>query len=155
MDEDVWERARLIPVSGITGPDEQERRGSSALLAVLESVKEFGRALTVPLGAPAGVISTYIEVPFKLGEKHLRPDGLIRVVRGSKSWTALVEVKTGRNVLQADQIESYLDLARQQGFDAVLTISNQLVSVPGEHPVMLNGRKLKKVSLHHMSWSQV
>jgi hypothetical protein len=150
-----WERARLIPVSGITGPDEEERRGSSALLAVLESVKEFGRALTVPLGAPAGVISTYIEVSFKLGEKHLRPDGLIRVVRGSKSWTALVEVKTGRNVLRADQIESYLDLARQQGFDAVLTISNQLVSVPGEHPVILDGRRLRKVSLHHMSWSQV
>jgi hypothetical protein len=155
MDEDVWERARLIPVSGITGPDEQERRGSSALLAVIDSVKEFGRALTLPLGAPAGVISTYIEVPFKLGEKHLRPDGVIRVVRGSRTWTALVEVKTGRNDLRADQIESYLDLARQQGFEAVLTISNQLVTAPGEHPVTVDGRKTRKVSLHHMSWSQI
>jgi hypothetical protein len=145
----------LIPVSGISGPDEQERRGSSALLAVIDSVKEFGRALTVPLGSPAGVISTFIEVPFNLGEKHLRPDGLIRVKRGSRNWTALVEVKTGRNTLQASQIESYLDLAREQGFDAVLTISNQLVSAPGEHPVMIDGRKLRKVSLHHMSWSQV
>jgi len=84
MDEDVWERARLIPVSGITGPDEQERRGSSALLAVIDSVKEFGRALAAPLGAPPGVISTYIEVPFKLGGKNLRPDGVIRVVRGGQ-----------------------------------------------------------------------
>ena len=155
MDENVWERARLIPVSGITGPDEQERRGSSALLAVIESVKEFGRSLAAPLGAPAGAITTYIEVPFKLGEKHLRPDGVIRVVRGSKSWTALVEVKTGRNELRAAQIESYLDLARQEGFEAVLTISNQLVTAAGEHPVAVDGRKTRKVSLHHLSWSQV
>jgi hypothetical protein len=48
-----WQRARLIPVSGITGADEQERRGVSALLAVMESVKEFGRALTA-LSAPNG-----------------------------------------------------------------------------------------------------
>jgi hypothetical protein len=40
-DKQAWERARLIPVSGITGPDEQERRGVSALLAVINSVREF------------------------------------------------------------------------------------------------------------------
>jgi hypothetical protein len=28
----------------MTGPDEQERRGVSALLAVINSVREFGRA---------------------------------------------------------------------------------------------------------------
>lgn len=64
VDEDGWESARLIPVSGINGADEQERRGVSGLLAVLESVREFGRAVLCPLGAPAGTISTYIEVPF-------------------------------------------------------------------------------------------
>jgi hypothetical protein len=46
VDEEGWEAARLIPVSGINGADEQERRGVSALLAVLGSVKEFGRAIT-------------------------------------------------------------------------------------------------------------
>lgn len=155
MSEENWERARLIPVSGISGPDEQERRGSSALLAVIDSVKEFGRALTAPLGAPAGAISAYIEVPFKVADRHVRPDGLIRVVRGSRIWTALVEVKTGRNDLRVAQVESYLDLARQQGFDAVLTISNQLVTAPGKHPVAVDGRKTRKVGLYHMSWSQV
>jgi hypothetical protein len=63
--------------------------------------------------------------------------------------------KTGRNELRAAQIESYLDLARQEGFEAVLTISNQLVTAAGEHPVAVDGRKTKKVSLHHLSWSQV
>ena len=73
MADKPWERARLIPVSGISGPDEQERRGVSALLAVVNSVREFGRAITGPLGAPAGAVTAFIEVPFTSGEKNLRP----------------------------------------------------------------------------------
>jgi hypothetical protein len=99
MAEKSWNAARLIPTSGINGAEEQERRATSALLAVMAVVKEFSRAVLGPLGAPAGVVETYIEVPFMLGEKRLYPDGLIRVTRGSKTWTALVEVKTGRNEL--------------------------------------------------------
>jgi hypothetical protein len=155
MDEDNWESARLIPVSGISGADEQERRGVSALLAVLASVREFGRAILGPLGAPVGALTTFIEVPFALGDRQVRPDGLIRVVRGKQTWTALVEVKTGRNDLQAQQLESYLDVAREQEFDVVLTISNQLVTVPGQHPTTVDKKKLKKVALHHLSWSQI
>jgi hypothetical protein len=150
-----WERARLIPVSGITGPDEQERRGVSALLAVINSVREFGRAITAPLGAPVGTPMAYIEVPFTSGEKNLRPDGVLQVKRGAALWTALIEVKTGTNELKAPQVESYLDVAREQGFDAVLTISNQLAGAPGEHPLAIDKRKLKRVSLHHLSWSQI
>ncbi|MCW2857995.1 MAG: hypothetical protein JWR52_3610 [Marmoricola sp.] len=155
MDDDAWEPARLIPVSGINGADEQERRGVSALLAVLESVREFGRAITVPLGAPAGAISTFVEVPFTLAERKVRPDGLIRVTRGKQTWTALVEAKTGRNDLQAAQLEDYLDVAREHQFDAVLTISNELVVAPGEHPTAVDKKKLKKVALDHLSWSQI
>jgi hypothetical protein len=150
-----WERARLIPVSGISGPDEQERRGVSALLAVVNSVREFGRAITGPLGAPAGGVTAFIEVPFTSGEKNLRPDGVLQVKRGSATWTALVEVKTGTNELRTAQVESYLDVAREQGFNAVVTISNQLVGAPGEHPVTVDKRKLRNVSLHHLSWSQI
>jgi hypothetical protein len=69
-----WERVRLFPVPGIGGADEQERRAASALLAVVQSVREFGRAITVPIGAPAGRLSAYIEVPFTDGDKKLRPD---------------------------------------------------------------------------------
>jgi len=150
-----WERARLIPVSGISGAEEQERRGTSALLAVVNSVREFGRAITGPLGAPAGTPVAYIEIPFALGDRKVRPDGLVQVKRGSTMWTTLVEVKTGANELKVPQVEDYLDVAREQGFNAVLTISNQLAGAPGEHPLTVDGRKLKKVSLHHMSWSQI
>lgn len=155
MAEENWHVARLIPTSGINGADEQERRATSALLAVVTSVRQFGRALSQPLGAPAGVITTFIEVPFMLGDKRVYPDGLIRVQRGSKSWTALVEVKTGNNDLAVEQIENYLDVAREQGFDAVITISNEIAAMAGQHPTKVDKRKTKKVALHHLSWSQV
>lgn len=148
-------RSTPHPESGINGADEQERRATSALLAVLGAVREYGKALLKPLGAPAGMIECYIEVPFLLGEKKLYPDGLIRVSRGTKSWTALVEVKTNSNELAPEQLENYLDVAREQGFDAVVTISNEIPAVAGQHPTKVDKRKLKKVALHHLSWSQV
>lgn len=155
MSEETWHEARLIPTSGISGAEEQERRATSALLAVMSSVREFGRAITGPLGAGSGAVKTYIEVPFLLGEHKCFPDGLIRVSRGSKTWTCLVEVKTGTNDLVALQLENYLDIAREQGFDALLTISNEIPPAAGQHPTKLDKRKLRKVALHHLSWSQV
>jgi hypothetical protein len=155
MAEESWHQARLIPTSGINGAEEQERRATSALLAVMSVVREYGRSLTRPLGAPAGKIETFIEVPFRLGDKKLFPDGLIRVSRGQRSWTALVEVKTGANDLQVEQLENYLDIAREQGFDAVLTISNEIPAIVGQHPTKVDKRKTRKVDLHHYSWSQV
>lgn len=155
MTEETWHEARLIPTSGINGAGEQERRATSALLAVMTAVREFGRALTKPFGAPAGNVETYIEVPFVLGEKKLFPDGLVRVSRGQKSWTALVEVKTGGNELVPEQLENYLDIAREQGFDAVLTISNEIPAIPGQHPTKVDKRKLRRVAMHHLSWTSV
>ncbi len=155
MAEDAWNEARLIPTSGINGADEQERRATSALLAVMTAVREFGRELAHRLGAPAGQLEAYIEVPFDLGEKRYFPDGLLRVSRGARAWTALVEVKTGPNRLAADQVECYLDIAREQGFDAVVTVSNEIPAIAGQHPTKVDKRKLRKVSLHHLSWTQV
>jgi hypothetical protein len=155
MGEVEWERARLFPVSGIGGADEQERRAASALLAVVQSVREFGRAITAPMGAPAGRLSAYIEVPFSDGDKKLRPDGLLQVVSGQRTWTALVEVKTGRHELIPGQIEDYLDVARKHKFDALLTISNQVVATPGVHPVPLPRAKTQAARLFHLSWSQI
>ena len=155
MSEETWLSARLIPTSGINGADEQERRATSALLAVMSSVREFGRVLTQPLGAPAGQLQTFIEVPFKLGDKQCFPDGLIRIVRGQRQWTALVEVKTAGNVLQTEQLERYLDVAREHEFDALITISNEIPPVAGQHPTTVDKRKLKKVVLHHLPWSEI
>jgi len=152
----AWEVARLIPVSGIRNAEEQERRASSALLAVLFAVEEFGAAITKPLGAPKGHLTAFIEPPFELSDgRCVRPDGLVQVSRGKRTWTALIEVKTGNNKLDSQQIETYLDVAKDQGFDCVITISNQIAKIPGEHPVAVDKRKLRKVALHHLSWSRL
>jgi hypothetical protein len=155
MTEENWHQARLIPTSGINGAPEQERRATSALLAVLGIVPDFSKSLLSPLGAPSGKVSTYIEVPFDLDGQQIFPDGLIRVKRGTREWTALIEVKTGKNDLQSLQLENYLDVARAQGFDALITLSNEIPPAPDVHPTTVDRRKLRKVALHHWSWSYV
>jgi hypothetical protein len=154
-EEKPWNAARLIPTSGINGAEEQERRATSALLAVMNSVREYGRAITMPFGAPAGAMETFIEVPFELQGRRVFPDGLIRVKWGKRVWVALVEVKTGTNELQREQLENYLDVAREHHFDALITISNEIAPAPGAHPTVVDGRKLRTVSLHHLSWTEV
>lgn len=149
------QRARLFPVTGIGGADEQERRCTSALLSVIEAVQEFGRAFTLRLGAPAGKTVAFIEVPFALDGKKYRPDGLIQITRAHTPWTALVEVKTGHNRLDPAQITAYLDIARQEKYDVVLTISSEIATTPGVHPVSVDKSKLKKVRLEHLSWGQI
>lgn len=109
MAEQHWQQARLIPTSGIKTQEEAERRATSALLAVVSSVREFAIALLKPLGAPTGQAGAFIEVPFELGERTVYPDGLIQTARGARERTALVEVKTGSAELTREQVESYLD----------------------------------------------
>ena len=66
-----------------------------------------------------------------------------------------MEVKTGRHELIPGQIEAYLEVARKHKFDALLTISNQVVATPGVHPVLLPKAKTQAVKLYHLSWSQI
>jgi hypothetical protein len=150
-----WQPARLFSVTGVGNAEEQERRATSTLLSTMMAVRDFGRALVARFGGPAGSIETYLEVPFTLDERTSIPDGVIRVARAGRIWTALLEVKTGSSPLRNEQVERYLDLARQQGYDAVITLSNDLAPVGGMHPVAVDGRKLRKVALHHISWSEV
>jgi hypothetical protein len=66
-----------------------------------------------------------------------------------------VEVKTGTAHLEADQVNRYLDWARETRIDGVLTISNQITSSTSDSPVSIDGRKLRSVKLHHLSWWRV
>ena len=154
---DRWPHARLLPTAGLRSDLERERRASSCLLAVIHGVPEFGHALLKELGAPkSSVIETYAEVRFEIaGGKTIIPDGAIVCQRGAKRWTCLVEVKTGSNDLKDDQVASYLDIAREHGYDGVLTISNQITASSSESPVTLDGRKLKRVCLWHFSWWRI
>lgn len=154
-DGNDWQAARLFPVAGIGSGEEQERRATSALLAVMSMVREFGAALTTRCGAPRGTLTTFVEVPFGQDEEAYRPDGVLQIKRGQTSWTALVEVKTSTGRLDAGQIDSYVEIARARGYDAVVTISNELAGGDAEHPVAIDRRKLRKVALHHLSWDQI
>src|SRR3954466_8276591 len=91
---DSWHAARLIPAVGIKGQEEQEKRATSSLLAVMKAVPEFGHALIGPLGPPKGRVATYVEVQLKdtAGKVHI-PDGAIVAERGKTAWRCLVEVK--------------------------------------------------------------
>lgn len=48
-----------------------------------------------------------------------------------------------------------MDVARKHRFDALLTISNQVVAVPGVHPVKLPKTRAQAAKLCHLSWSQI
>jgi len=147
--------ARLFPVAGIGRGEEQERRATSALLAVMSMVRPFGHDLLKPLGSPSGSVKTYVEVPFKVDGQTYRPDGLIVTRRGDRQWNCLVEVKTNGADLNDSQVGTYVQIARDEGFDAVLTVSNQVTGVFGDHPVSIDRRRLKRVQLHHLSWDEI
>jgi hypothetical protein len=150
--DEKWPVARLIPISSASGVEAQERRLASALLAVMGAVPEFGYALLKPLGAPSGKIETFIEVPFKLGERAIRPDGFVTVTRAGKTWSAIIEAKVASSPLESDQIHAYLDLARELEFQAVISISNQYVTSSTDYPIEVDRRKLRRVTLKHWSW---
>ncbi len=152
-----WLYARLIPTYGTRSQEEQEKRATSCLLAVMHGVPQFGHALLDELGAPRSPsIDTFAEVRFKNADgKTDIPDGAIVCERGGKRWTCLVEVKTGSNTLKDEQVGRYLDIAREQNFDGVLTISNQITHSASESPVCVDGRRLRKAKLWHFSWWRV
>ena len=155
-----FQRARLIPVSGIDSAKEAETRAASAFLAVLAIVRPLSKALLDPLGASRAsnaTVETFIEVQFDHEGRRIRPDGVIRVVHGNKApWTALVEVKTNDNALDVEQLNLYWDIARAAGYQALVTISNEIPVAPGVHPTPgLKVRANSPVQVHHFSWPQI
>lgn len=150
------ERARLFPVLADTS---KEGRTLSILLACLESVDVFGKSILADLGVKTGArskLEAWTEVTLKKGgEKASRPDGLLILKTGSKSWTALVEAKVGNAELTAEQLDSYLEIAKLNGIDALITVSNQFAPLPSQHPVQLSAASLKKATVLHWSWMYV
>ena len=150
--------ARLFPV---VADARREERTLSILLAVLQQVPELYRELLAGIGVRTGTrtrVSAYAEVGLTTDtEKSDRPDGLLVVETGRSRWCALIEAKVGRAALDPDQIERYLKLARDNGIDAVITISNDFVARPSYSPIAGSIPRLKqltgKVSLYHWSWA--
>ena len=149
---------RLFPSAHISSKREAELRAAASLLAMVRAVSEFGRIVVRAAGGPAGRISCYIEASFEMGTsptRIVRPDGIIRVIRGKTQWSALVEVKVGDNLLDAGQVDTYHKLAGEGGFDALVTISNQASLPNGRPPMELDRRRLRKVPVVHLSWERL
>lgn len=155
-DNDSWRQARLFPVSALKSDRDREARATSVLLSVMAQIPEFGRRLTAAFGAPAGRMETFTEVALPYGDTPRRPDGVIRVERAGKLWTALVETKTNGNALRGEQVQAYMDIAARRGYEAVITLTND-VELEGSPlvDVKIDGRRKHKVALRHLSWAEV
>ncbi|APG46226.1 hypothetical protein [Phaeobacter porticola] len=151
------EQARLFPVLSTTS---KEGRTTSIVLACLAKVDEFGASLLASLGQRVGVrskIETYTEVVCtnRASDQKDRPDGLIVMRTGSREWRALVEAKVGSNNLDADQIEKYRQLAKDNEIDCVISISNQFATTPSTHPVSEVNKSRSKIPVYHWSWMHI
>jgi stress response protein SCP2 len=155
-ENDSWRTARLFPLSALKSDRDREMRATSVLLSVMAQVPEFSRRLTAGFGAPAGRMETFTEVSLPHGDSPRRPDGVIRVERAGKLWTALVETKTNGNALKAEQVQAYMDIAARRGYEAVITLTND-VALEGSPlvDVKIDKRRKHKVALWHLSWAEV
>ncbi|MFI6372351.1 TerD family protein [Streptomyces sp. NPDC050546] len=155
-ENESWRQARLFPVSALKSDRDRETRATSVLLSVMAQVPRFGRRVTAPFGAPSGRMETYTEVSLPHGDTPRRPDGVIRVERAGKLWTALVETKTNGNPLRSDQVQAYMDIAARRGYEAVITLSND-VALEGSPlvDVKIDRRRKHQVALWHLSWAEV
>lgn len=144
--------ARLFPVVSST---RKEQWQTSVLLAVLVAIPELAKQLLESIGEKTGKrpsIKTFTEVRLKESDIKDQPDGLI-VIKKSKNieWRALLEVKIKNSDLDAGQIERYLQIAKTQKLDAVITVSNQLAARPDHSPVEVQKKYLHSVGLFHWS----
>ncbi|WP_329055560.1 TerD family protein [Streptomyces violaceus] len=155
-ENESWKQARLFPVSALKNDRDRETRATSVLLSVMAQVPRFGRRITAPFGAPSGRMETFTEVSLPHGDTPRRPDGVIRVERAGKLWTALVETKTNGNPLRSDQVQAYMDIAARRGYEAVITLSND-VALEGSPlvDVKIDRRRKHQVALWHLSWAEV
>lgn len=121
------EVARLIPVCASS---QRERAACSVLLAALRVVHPLARDLLSEIGKRVGdwaSIEAYTEVVFQnQPEERCRPDGLIIFDTVRRQWKALVEAKVGQGKISPEQISRYFRLARANGIDTIITISNEL-----------------------------
>lgn len=151
------EPARLFPV---LSENSKEGRTLSIFLACLRLVPDFTSVLFASIDQRVGSrsrLDCYTEVVFKSDDPSIkdRPDGLLVLDTGRTTWNCLIEAKVGRNELTAAQIIKYCDIAKRNGLNAIVTISNQFTPLPSHHPVPIGKRDQKGILLFHWSWSFV
>lgn len=151
------EPARLFPVLSTTS---KEGRATSILLSCLSKIDELGAALLGSLGQKVGVrgsLETFTEITFKKQPNGQidRPDGLIVLTTGKRRWSALVEAKVGNAKLDVAQLEKYREIAKLNGVDCVITLSNEFAMSASSHPIDEVRNSRSKIPVFHWSWMYV
>jgi len=153
----LGEQARLIPVVADTS---KEQRAASILMSALIGVHEFRHVMLGSLGLRVGkraTLDAWTEVSFKQDpkssdERKDRPDCLLILNTGKKRWRALLEAKIGNNEIGEQQLTAYIAKAKENGFDAVVSLTNQLVALPTHNPIKLTKSQTKGLDVFHWSW---
>lgn len=147
------DQARLFPVLAETS---KEKRVASIFLAVMTQIPAICDEVLSTVGLRVGKrtkVRAFTEVVFRSDTSlTCRPDGLLVVNTGKTEWSALIEAKIGKANIDADQVQRYIDLAKQNSINAVITISNQFVTRADQSPVSIPKQSLRKVDLFHWSW---
>ncbi len=151
------EKARLIPVVADTS---KENRAASVLLSTIMSVEALAKSLLGAIGQRVGAranVECYTEIVFKKcpADLKIRPDGLLILTVGRRSWSALFEAKIGNADLDEEQIAMYCQLAKLNGVDAIITLSNQFAALPTHHPAKPSRSVTRGVELYHWSWMYI
>ena len=150
------QRGEIFPPLSVT---KKEERLTSIFLAVFCNVQPFADEILKSVGQRAGkrtTVRAFTEVTLaKKISSVCRPDGLIVCQQGSKRWCALIEAKAGRDEIDEDQVRRYVELARENEIDAVITISNQFVTRADQSPVNIPKTMLRKTKLFHWSWAWI
>ncbi|MCH7501343.1 MAG: hypothetical protein IH886_15315 [Nitrospinae bacterium] len=149
------EPARLIPVAS-----DKEVGAVSIVLSIIQSVPPFAEALMSSIGQRVGIRSKtecFTEVVFKKSplNTEIRPDGLLIIKVGNRSWKAIIEAKVGNQQIEENQIINYCQLAKQNGIDTIITLSNQFAALPTHHPLKLNKRATSGINVYHWSWMYI
>ena len=155
MSEQTWHEARLIPTSGISGADEQERRATSALLAVMSVGQGVQQGTARPLRRASREPSRPSSRSRSLqAARRSIPDGLIRVTRG----TAIVDrSRRGQDRQERARGHAARELPRR-GARAGLRRADHHQQRdprhrrPAPHQAWTSA-SCKKVAIHHWSWT--
>ena len=74
---------------------------------------------------------------------------------GNRNWRALIEAKVANSELNFEQLERYRILAKDNGIDCVISISNQFATSPLSHPLEAVRKSRSKVPVYHWSWMHI
>lgn len=140
--------ARLIPALK-TG---DEMALTSIFLSALKLIKEFRGGFFKEIGlSRSGRAFYYTEATFK-DISTSRIDGLIIIVsKGKIIDAAFLEMKSGKNNLDKEQLEKYINISKKLKVPKLITVSNEIVADSSHSPVKI--KVPKSVGLLHFSWT--